>query len=206
MKKKMIITAAALVLLGAAPALGQGQQAPIPPDVRDRNGTKTTATAIVCVADPNANPVTLVACGTGGGGGGTDPRVAQGSPTTGQTGTLTQATIVSGDQTWAAGETRPYTLTPSGRLKVDSTLPPGAATAAAQASYQGEIALTVGTASTVGRALKAACAGAGNINVTYTDGSTGIWPVAIGTQTLPLAITTVNASGTTATCTYANVK
>lgn len=75
------------------------------------------------------------------------------------------------------------------------------------AAFQGEVTLTVGTADTVARrSLKANCTAAGNVAVTYADGSAGVWPVAIGIQTLPIAITTVTSSNTTATCTYANLK
>lgn len=75
------------------------------------------------------------------------------------------------------------------------------------AAFQGEVTLTVGTADTVARrSLKIMCTAAGNVAVTYADGSTGIWPVAVGTTTLPISITTVNSSGTTATATYANLK
>ena len=74
-------------------------------------------------------------------------------------------------------------------------------------AFQGEVILTVGTPdSQPRRSLKAICSVAGNVAVTYGDGSIGVWPVVVGTQTLPISILTVNTSGTTATCTYANLK
>jgi hypothetical protein len=73
------------------------------------------------------------------------------------------------------------------------------------AAFGGEVALTVGTAvPTPGRSLKVVCTAAGNITVTYPDGSTGTWPVVVGTQTLPLAVTEVNSE--TATATFFNLK
>ena len=72
--------------------------------------------------------------------------------------------------------------------------------------YLGEIALTVGTSYKPQRSLKVVCMVAGNVSVTYSDGSTGVWPVVVGTQTLPLAVAIVNSGGTTAVATYFNVK
>ena len=72
--------------------------------------------------------------------------------------------------------------------------------------YPGEIAMTPDTTYAVGRSLKAACTTPGNVSVTYADGSTGIWGVVIGTQTLPIVVNRVNSSGTTATCAYGNLK
>jgi len=55
--------------------------------------------------------------------------------------------------------------------------------------------------------LKANCTVTGNVTVTYSDASTGVWIVgAAGTSVWPIAATAVNTSGTTATCTYANLK
>src|SRR4051812_17026845 len=73
--------------------------------------------------------------------------------------------------------------------------------------FLGERPLTVGTPDAVGagRSLKATCTGAGNVAVTYVDGSQGVWAVVIGVQTLPVAVTTVRTAGTTAACTYANL-
>lgn len=77
---------------------------------------------------------------------------------------------------------------------------------AQSAAFTGEVAMTVGTVYAAARSLKAICTVAGNISVTYVDTSVGVWAVQVGTQTLPVSITAVNASGTTATCTYANLK
>lgn len=75
------------------------------------------------------------------------------------------------------------------------------------AAFQGEVSLTVGTPDTKARrSLKAICSAAGNVAVTYADASTGVWAVVVGTQTIPIAVTTVNSSGTTATCTYSNLR
>ncbi len=104
----------------------------------------------------------------------------------------------------------------AGPALAQTTPPPpvvgGAGTALAapdpnNSPFYGEVSLTVGVAgAAVGRSLKAVCTVAGNVAVTYFDGSTGTWAVALGTQTLPIAITEVNSSGTTATCTYFNLK
>lgn len=53
-----------------------------------------------------------------GGGGGGSSAVAQGSTTAGQSGGLTQAAVVSGDQAYTVGTTQPLNLTGTGRLKV----------------------------------------------------------------------------------------
>ena len=75
------------------------------------------------------------------------------------------------------------------------------------AAFFGEVVLTAGTADTAPRrALKINCTVAGNVAVLYADGSSGVWPVTIGVQTLPIAITTIVIAGTTATATYANLK
>jgi len=75
------------------------------------------------------------------------------------------------------------------------------------AAYQGEIPMTVGTAYATARSLKAVCTAVGNVSVTYADGSTGTWAIsATGVSVLPIAVTTVNTAGTTATCTYSNLK
>jgi hypothetical protein len=71
---------------------------------------------------------------------------------------------------------------------------------------QGEIAMTVGTAVTAGTGFKANCTVAGNVSVTYANGSTGVYIVIVGTDIFQSSITTINSSGTTATCTYANLQ
>jgi hypothetical protein len=80
------------------------------------------------------------------------------------------------------------------------------------AGYQGEFSMTVGTSYTLSpgvaqaRSVHAICTVAGNVSVTYADGSTGVWAVAVGNQTIPAAAVAINSSGTTATCTYAGLK
>jgi hypothetical protein len=75
------------------------------------------------------------------------------------------------------------------------------------AAFLGEVTLVVGTEDIAPRrSLKAVCTSPGNVSVTYADASIGVWPVVVGVQTLPVSITTVNSSGTTASCTYANLK
>ena len=125
---------------------------------------------------------------------------------------------------WTGSAPKAWTMDANGYGGVNvfsSVLPTGAATAAAQATenqaiaadvannaaFQGEVQLIVGTADSVARrSLKATCTAAGNVSVIYGDGSVGTWQAAIGIQTFPIAITTVSTAGTTATCTYANLK
>ena len=73
-------------------------------------------------------------------------------------------------------------------------------------AFFGEAAVTVGTAFPAGRSLKATCTAAGTVSLTYSDGSTGVWGAAVGTQTFPVEATLVNAAGTTAACSYASLK
>lgn len=72
-------------------------------------------------------------------------------------------------------------------------------------AFTGEVAMTVGTAYPAGRSLKINCTVAGNVTVTYADASTGVWRAEVGIMTLPIAVTKVNTSGTTATATYFNL-
>lgn len=74
------------------------------------------------------------------------------------------------------------------------------------AAFRGEVAMTVDSTYAAGRSLKANCSAAGVVSVTYPDNSTGLWSVAVGIQTLPIAVTKVSSVGTTAACTYANLK
>ncbi|HZK99031.1 MAG TPA: hypothetical protein VFC47_03950, partial [Caulobacteraceae bacterium] len=77
----------------------------------------------------------------------------------------------------------------------------------ADLAYQGAVALTVGAPDTAARrALQMNCTVAGNVSVTLADSSTDTVPVAVGLNILPLAASEVNTSGTTATCTYFNLK
>jgi hypothetical protein len=66
--------------------------------------------------------------------------------------------------------------------------------------------MTVGTVYTAYRSIAANCSVAGNVSVTFPDTSTIVVPVQVGFQTFPFAVTEVNSSGTTATCTYNNLK
>lgn len=74
------------------------------------------------------------------------------------------------------------------------------------AAFQGEFAMAVGTSYTAGRSFKANCTTAGVVSMTYPDGSTGLWPLVVGIQTIPAAATMINSSGTTATATYTGLK
>ncbi|MFM0663324.1 hypothetical protein [Paraburkholderia sediminicola] len=80
-------------------------------------------------------------------------------------------------------------------------------TDASSASVPGRIALTVGTPATAGRSFCAICSVAGNVSVTFADGSVGIYPLTAGVPNVfPFQVTEVNTSGTTATATYENWK
>jgi hypothetical protein len=75
------------------------------------------------------------------------------------------------------------------------------------AGYQGAVAMTVGTTYAAQRSVKANCTVAGNVSLTLADGSTDVWIIsAAGSTVIPYAATAINSSGTTATCTYANLK
>jgi len=102
MKIRSLLLAALAAVFVSSPALAQDITRFI-----DANGKS------VVVTPTNPLPTT-------GSGGGTaaDPRVAQGSTTAGQTGTLTQGAVVTGDQTYTIGTTQPFNITPTGRLKV----------------------------------------------------------------------------------------
>jgi hypothetical protein len=96
-------------------------------------------------------------------------------------------------------------------LKAASTPPTAADRALVVADYQdasfaGAVAMTVGTTYAPQRAIGANCSVAGNMSVTFVDASTLAVPVQVGFQTFPFAVTAVNTGGTTATCTYVNLK
>ena len=74
------------------------------------------------------------------------------------------------------------------------------------AAFLGAVAMTVGATYAAQRSIAALCTAGGNMTVTFADASTLVVPVAVGFQTFPFAVTAVNTSGTTATCTYANLK
>jgi hypothetical protein len=78
------------------------------------------------------------------------------------------------------------------------------------APFQGVVAMTVGTTYGAQRSIGINCTASGNVSLTLSDASTVVLPVtgyAAGAwQTFPFAVTAVNTSGTTATCTYYNLK
>ena len=74
------------------------------------------------------------------------------------------------------------------------------------AAFSGAVAMTIGTAIAAARSIAVNCTAAGNVSLTLADASTIVVPVVVGFQTLPFAVTEVNAPGTTATATYFNLK
>lgn len=75
------------------------------------------------------------------------------------------------------------------------------------APFEGATAMTVGTPYPTGRSVQANCTATGNVSLTLVDASTVVFAIsAAGTTLMPYAATAVNASGTTATCTYYNLK
>ena len=77
---------------------------------------------------------------------------------------------------------------------------------AAEQPYQGVVAMVVGTAQAAQRAIRINCSAAGNVSLTYADGSVDVIPVSVGLSYIAGAITTINNAGTTATATYAAMK
>jgi hypothetical protein len=74
------------------------------------------------------------------------------------------------------------------------------------APFAGAVAMVVGTAQAAQRSIGVLCTAAGNVEMTFSDGSTITLPVYVGWQTFPFAVTTIVASGTTATASYYNLK
>jgi hypothetical protein len=74
------------------------------------------------------------------------------------------------------------------------------------APYKGAVPMTVGTPVAAARALRINCGTAGDVSVTYADNSIDVFTVTAGLSIIPGAIVSVNASGTTAVATYANLK
>lgn len=69
------------------------------------------------------------------------------------------------------------------------------------------VAMTVGTTYTAARGIQLVCTVAGNVSL-QVGGVADVIPVAVtssGPLVLPYAVTAVNSSGTTATCTYLNL-
>ena len=73
-------------------------------------------------------------------------------------------------------------------------------------SVQGSVPVAVDADVTPGRQLKINCSVAGNVSVTFADGSVDSLSVGVGTTILPWAVKKVNGAGTTATATYSNLK
>jgi hypothetical protein len=72
--------------------------------------------------------------------------------------------------------------------------------------FTGAVAMTPDQTYAPQRSLAASCTAGGSVSVTLADGSTLAWPVGVGWQREAFAATAVNGAGTTATCTYANLK
>jgi hypothetical protein len=73
-------------------------------------------------------------------------------------------------------------------------------------AFYGEFTMTADTVYSPGRSLKIICTTAGNVRVTYSDGSTGDWPAIVGTQVLAVEATEINSASTTAVATYRGLK
>lgn len=75
-------------------------------------------------------------------------------------------------------------------------------------AFQGAVPMTVDTSYAAQRSLGALCTATGNISMTLADASMITLPTSImaGWNVFPFAVTAVNSSGTTATCTYYNLK
>jgi len=72
--------------------------------------------------------------------------------------------------------------------------------------FLGGVAMTVGAIYRPGRSIAVNCTSAGNVSVTFPDGSTLVFPVAVGFETFPFAVKMINSAGTTATATYSNLR
>ncbi len=153
---------------------------------------------------------------------GTDTAVACSSPGAGASGNVAVTalpSLPSGSNTIGAvtGTVNvgnlPTTTTVAGAVSV-SALPAlpagtnniGGVVDSNSAAFVGEFAMTIGTTYPVGRSFKANCTVGGVVSNTYPDGSTGLWSVVVGIQTVPAQATAINSSGTTATCVYTNLK
>lgn len=99
---------------------------------------------------------------------------------------------------------QPVAVTDSNGNPID-TSHPGPVVDAANAPYSGSTAMTVGTVYTAGRGLFINTTVAGNVAVTMSDTSILTFAVSVGLTILPLKVTKVNTSGTTATATYAEL-
>jgi hypothetical protein len=76
-------------------------------------------------------------------------------------------------------------------------------------AYKGSRPLTpsdvAGNIVKAGKAIEINCTVAGNVSMLMTDGSTHVVPVNVGLSRLTDEVLRVNATGTTATATYANL-
>lgn len=87
--------------------------------------------------------------------------------------------------------------------RVNTTL---TALQATEAPFQGVVPMTLDQAQAAQRAIRINCTVAGNVSLTYVDGSKDTIPVAVGLSYIAGAFTTVNSAGTSATATYANMR
>ncbi len=62
-----------------------------------------------------------------------------------------------------------------------------------------------GSTVAAGRSIGIVVTAAGNVSMQLSGGGTLVWPVNVGGNILPFAVTAINTSGTTATATYANL-
>jgi hypothetical protein len=72
-------------------------------------------------------------------------------------------------------------------------------------AFTGAITMTVGSVYTPQRSIGVNCTGAGNVSLLLSDASVVVVAAAVGWQTFPFAVVSVNTSGTTATATYYNL-
>ena len=112
-------------------------------------------------------------------------------------GTVTQGAPGSSASPWFVQNVAPL---PAGTNAIGSVADTNSA------AFLGAVAMTVGATYAAQRSIAALCTAGGNMAITFSDASTFVVPVAVGFQTFPFAVTAVNTSGTTATCTYANFK
>lgn len=106
----------------------------------------------------------------------------------------------------AIAQTRVQLRNPTNTGFVGTVADPLVAQDPVNASFTTAAALTVGAADVaVGRAVGLVCTGAGNVSLKLSVTAAYVVPVNVGLSVLPFAAVGVNASGTTATCTYANL-
>ena len=167
-------------------------------------GQYETATGVFLL-DPLGNPLgtsaTYPLYVTGGTGGG--------SSSGGGGGAVTQSTGAGATAPWSVEITNGSAFNSAAAplyVSVTNTSTSQTVADTNSAPFQGEFAMTPGTAYTPGRSFKANCTAAGIVSMTYPDGSPGLWQLVVGIQTIPAAATMINSSGTTATATYTGLK